>query len=103
ECDTSGNGEGQAFLGSTNVTTDATGTVTFAATVGAAPVGQPVFTATATDPANNTSEFSNCAEAAAGPATLMLAPKTAVNTVGTSHTVTATVRDPSGNPVQGVT
>lgn len=37
------------------------------------------------------------------PATLMLAPKTATNTVGTPHTVTATVRDVAGNAVPGVT
>jgi hypothetical protein len=37
------------------------------------------------------------------PATLTLAPKTATNTVGTPHTVTATVRDVAGNPVPGVT
>src|SRR6266850_625936 len=39
----------------------------------------------------------------AGPATLTLAPKTATNPVGTSHTVTATVKDASGNPTPGIT
>lgn len=37
------------------------------------------------------------------PATLMLSPKADTNTVGTSHTVTATVKDAGGNPVSGVT
>jgi hypothetical protein len=37
------------------------------------------------------------------PATLMLAPKTATNTVGTQHCVTATVEDQSGDPVAGIT
>ena len=37
------------------------------------------------------------------PASLTLAPKTASNTVGTTHCVTATVRDASGNFVPGVT
>ena len=37
------------------------------------------------------------------PNTLTLAPPTATNTVGTPHTVTATVRDFGGRPVPGVT
>jgi parallel beta-helix repeat protein len=56
--DPSGFGEGQTFLGATTVTTDGSGhvatTVNVAGVVGA---GQTV-TATATDPAGNTSEFS---------------------------------------------
>jgi hypothetical protein len=38
----------------------------------------------------------------AAPATLTLEPAADTNPVGTSHTVTATVRDAAGNPVQGV-
>ncbi|HKE58366.1 MAG TPA: C25 family cysteine peptidase [Pyrinomonadaceae bacterium] len=57
--DPSAHGEGQTFLGSTNVTTDGsgnfTGTFTSPTTV---PLGQ-VITATATNPAGGTSEFSN--------------------------------------------
>jgi ELWxxDGT repeat protein len=54
----SGYGEGEAFLGSIPVTTDANGNVTFQASFPmAVPAGQFV-TATATDPGNNTSEFS---------------------------------------------
>jgi hypothetical protein len=37
-----------------------------------------------------------------GPATLILTPPSATNTVGTSHTVTATVTDAGGQPVPGV-
>ena len=59
-CDSSGNGEGQTFLGQTSVTTDANGNASFNATV-AVPVAIGAFiTATATDAANNTSEFSTC-------------------------------------------
>jgi hypothetical protein len=42
-------------------------------------------------------------DTAGGPATLTLSPKTDTNTVGTPHTVTATVKDVAGNPVSGVT
>jgi hypothetical protein len=43
------------------------------------------------------------AVAVAAPATLTLAPSAATNTVGTTHCVTATVKDAFGNPVPGVT
>ncbi len=62
-CDPSGHGEGQSFIGSTMVTTNASGAasfnVAFQTSVGA---GQ-FFTATATDPNNNTSEFCQCRQA----------------------------------------
>jgi CSLREA domain-containing protein len=105
-CDPSGHGEGQTFLDARNVTTDATGTATFSFTLGAPSQAGDVVTSTATDPLNNTSEFSNCAAIAGGvgsPATLVLTPPTAVNPVGTQHCVTATVTDASGAPVEGVT
>jgi CSLREA domain-containing protein len=63
-CDSSGFGEGQFFIGSKSVTTDANGnaTITF----------NPLFTveagqfitSTATDPSGNTSEFSGCRQVA---------------------------------------
>ena len=102
-CDPTGFGEGQRFIGSTNVTTDAAGNATFTVSFS----GSATFlTATATDPASNTSEFSNCGavRSGVGPAvSLTLSPKTATNPVGTSHTVTATARDAFGLPVSGVT
>jgi titin len=58
-CDASGAGEGQAFAGSTTATTDANGDATFSATFPAPSAGQ-IITATATDAAGNTSEFSVC-------------------------------------------
>jgi subtilase family serine protease len=59
-CDASGFGEGETFLGSTSVLTDGTGNASISVTLPAdVPVG-PWITATATDPANNTSEFSAC-------------------------------------------
>jgi uncharacterized repeat protein (TIGR01451 family) len=59
-CDASGHGEGETYLGSDTVTTDAVGDVSFSSAVTVpVPVGAFV-TATATDPAGNTSEFSQC-------------------------------------------
>ena len=50
-------GEGQKYLGSATVTTDAAGNASFSVTVGGVPAGYNYFAATATDAAGNTSEF----------------------------------------------
>jgi hypothetical protein len=55
--DTTTYGEGQKYLGSTTVTTDAAGNATFTATVSGVPSGFNYFAATATDASGNTSEF----------------------------------------------
>jgi hypothetical protein len=55
--DPSGFGEGQTFIGTTNVTTDASGNASFNVNVPQIAAGQRV-TSTATDPDGNTSEFS---------------------------------------------
>lgn len=58
ECDTSGNGEGADRIGSATVVTDSSGTASLSLN---ALVSMPAsLTATATDPAGNTSEFSPC-------------------------------------------
>jgi hypothetical protein len=59
-CDSSGHGEGQAYLGTADVTTDGSGNVSFGPLSFSIPGGLLVVTATATDPAGNTSEFSSC-------------------------------------------
>jgi hypothetical protein len=59
-CDGSGHGEGQTFLGSATVTTDANCQASFSVTLTLPPGAGQIFTATATDPAGNTSEFSQC-------------------------------------------
>jgi len=59
-CDPSGFGEGQMFLGSTNVTTDGSCNATFNMNLPVTVSPQARLTATATDPAGNTSEFSAC-------------------------------------------
>jgi 3-dehydroshikimate dehydratase len=65
----SGHGEGEVYLGSIDVTTDATGNALFTASL---PLGNPLgdgtsvghFTATATDPTGATSEFSQAIQLA---------------------------------------
>jgi len=59
-CDATGHGEGQQFIGTTDVTTDASGNAAFGPLTFTAPDNAEIA-ATATDPAGNTSEFSACA------------------------------------------
>ncbi len=60
--DPTGHGEGETFVGATDVTTDAVGDVSFSVSFAAAvPAGQ-FISATATDPDGNTSEFSGVQE-----------------------------------------
>ncbi len=69
----SGFGEGQTFLGFANVITDASGKAGFTFNVPTANVAGTFFSATATDPAGNTSEFAACASGVVNsPGTLQL-------------------------------
>ena len=65
QCDPSGNGEGDGFLGTVDVTTNASGHAVINASL-PDPLTDRFVTATATDTAGNTSEFSPCQ---AGPPT----------------------------------
>ncbi len=65
-CDSSSNGEGQFFIGTTNVTTDGSGNAPFSFTADTATGTSQQITATATDPSGNTSEFSACATIGGG-------------------------------------
>jgi HYR domain len=92
-CDPTGYGEGEFFLGNTNVTTGADCTNNFVATFPFPIAGGLFITATATDPNGNTSEFSACFtnQSTVVVADCSLAPMLATNTVGEMHIVTATV------------
>jgi hypothetical protein len=59
-CDPSGNGEGAISFGATSVNTDANGNAPFSVVIPTPLPDGRVITATATDPAGNTSEFSAC-------------------------------------------
>lgn len=60
ECDPSGHGEGKTFLGAQDVAVGGTGVAAFSFDAGNIPTPGDFITATATDPAGNTSEFSRC-------------------------------------------
>jgi hypothetical protein len=67
-CDASGYGEGQIYLGEKTVVTSNNCNVSFVASLtNSVPVGYAI-TATATDPSNNTSEFSACLPTVSVPA-----------------------------------
>jgi CSLREA domain-containing protein len=96
-CDASHLGEGKKLLGVRDVTTDAAGSVSFSFTFGEAAA---FVTSTATDPDVNTSEFTPCVEAqpVVHSAAVVLSPRTAINEVGTTHTVTASVSTVEATP-----
>lgn len=90
-CDPSNHGEGEKFLGSTTVTTDGIGNACYTVGLSTTVTEGQFITATATDPAGNTSEFSQCIQIGPPVPACSLAPATTTNLVGTNHTVTATV------------
>jgi hypothetical protein len=103
-CDALGFGEGATFLGAVDVTTDGSGNGSFGPAVLAIPGGQPVITATATDPAGHTSEFSSCVTAAGGPPVLPTLSISSVsnaegNAGNTPFTFTVTLSAASATPV----
>jgi len=60
-CDDTGMGEGRTYIGSANVLTDANGQANINSVIGT-PVADAFASATVTDPAGNTSEFSPCSQ-----------------------------------------
>ena len=90
---TAGDAQGETFLGQiTNLTTDATGNASFNASLPASMEANPIITATATDPAGNTSEFSTASTPAApAPTTTNLTASTTIAVLGQPVTFTAIV------------
>ena len=76
-------GEGQRYLGATNVTTGADGHGIFSALLAGAVSADEIVTATATDAAGNTSEFSPWTFASSGPQAVSLT----MNRIGDALTV----------------
>jgi hypothetical protein len=91
-CDTSGNGEGSLFVGSTNVTTDASGNAAINFTISPGLGPNAIVTATATSPTGDTSEFSACASTATLPiANLLVTVTDAPDPVRSGEQVTYTI------------
>jgi hypothetical protein len=91
-CDASGFGEGETFVGTTTVTTNASGNAMFGPLALTVPAGQGVITATATHNAtSNTSEFSQCASPGAAATTTTLVSSLNPSLFGQFVTFTATV------------
>src|SRR6185436_6737045 len=65
-CDPTGFGEGARFVGSAPATTDGSGQASFDVNFSVTLPPNVILTATATDPGNNTSEFSQCFQTAPG-------------------------------------
>jgi hypothetical protein len=72
-CDSSGFGEGQAFIGSEAVATNTSGNTSFATSLEIAIPTNQFITATAIDPDGSTSEFTQCVQVSAGTPTNLLA------------------------------
>jgi hypothetical protein len=81
-CNYNGYGEGKQFLASFPLTTGADGNAAFTFTVAVSVDPDQFIAATATDPGNNTSEFSACAEVTGQAAFQALIPSTSANPNG---------------------
>jgi hypothetical protein len=93
QCDPSGNGQGETFIGFSDIPTDASCNATINVTFPVVVQGGHVITATATDPNNNTSEFSACrvvVEATPTPTPTVTATPTATPIVTATPTATST-------------
>jgi hypothetical protein len=91
QCDTFGNGEGQTFIGSADIPTAANCNATINVSLPVNVQAGHVITATATDPNNNTSEFSACRVVqGATPTPTATVTATPTATATATHTPTAT-------------
>jgi hypothetical protein len=93
QCDPFGNGEGQTFIGSADIPTAGDCNATINVNLPVNVQAGHVLTATATDPNNNTSEFSSCrlvVQATPTPTPTATASPTATPTVTSTPTATPT-------------
>ena len=105
-CDPTGNGEGQTYIGSTALATDAGCIGSYGPVSFTVPPGQTVITVTARDAANNTSEFSPCFAAVAATTTDVGVTKSNSPdpvTAGNNLTYTVTVTNSGTSDASNVT
>ncbi|MDQ6695942.1 MAG: CSLREA domain-containing protein [Actinomycetota bacterium] len=98
-CHSSGHGEGKRYLGEVDVTTDADGSASFSDTLTFALAASDVVTATATDAAGNTSEFSACAQLQNQPPRADAGPDQTVDSSADFFLDAAASSDPDGQPL----
>ena len=117
-CDSSGHGQGLNLLGSSSVSTDNSGNAPVSFNFSTSLIGSGSLSATATDPAGNTSEFSACQQAdyaltnvtgrnlrvrLGQPFTLVVASFTDTDPNGSASQFTGTTIDWGGGTTSGAT
>jgi uncharacterized repeat protein (TIGR01451 family) len=102
-CDSSGNGEGNRFLGSGSATTNSSGNATFNITLAASASSGESITATATDPLGNTSEFSACISYGAADLAIIKGASAPTILVGNDVTYTLTLSNNGPDAATSVT
>lgn len=106
QCDSAGNGEGLTFIGESDISTDANCNATINVTLPVSLQSGHAVTATATDFANNTSEFSRCAivnSASPTPTATPTATTTPAITPTATPTTTTTPITPTATPTATAT
>ena len=98
QCNGSGHGQGQRYLGNLGVSTDSAGNGGFRGALMSAPPSDHVVSATATDPRGNTSEFSACFSGSTpvAPEVAGFSPDGGSGTVGEWSQFTTWYRDGNG-------
>jgi len=102
-CDSSGNGEGKTFLGSTVTTTNGSGNATFNVNVPGSALGGESITATATSASGNTSEFSGCIVYGAADLSVVKVASSGTIVAGSNVTFTITLSNNGPDTASSIT
>jgi len=105
QADPSGSGQGRTYLGAAAVRTDGAGNAAYTATVPTGSARGVAISATATDPAGNTSQFAQDVAAAPGPPAdlgVSITPSATTSTALQPLTYTLVVTNNGPNPATGI-